>query len=239
MTEADCAACLKLALDAESPGIRRDAVVRVSRATHLTNDVVIRALTTIARTDRNRSVRCAAVRALDKAGTRQVIEPLLEIVSASVEPVDPGDRGSGEVPLAALQGLDLLVARNLLSDEQLKVCERSAIVLLGSHGSRDVRVLSARILRQFRSGAVLTALIDALEQRDFGVVYQSERSLMHLTGEEYDYLADRWRKWRAKTNDPFEGAGRLDYKLYPPEENWWQRTVQVTRETFDGFKPQK
>ena len=182
-------------------------------------------------------VRYAAVRALAKAGVPGAIEPLLEIVSA---PDDGGELTrprSGEVRRAALDGLNPLVANGDLSDEQREACHAAAIHLLGHHRSRDVRISAAGILRHFPEETTLTALINALEQRDFGVVYQSERSLMHLTGRSFDHAADAWRQWRATADDPFEGAGELDYLLHPEEENWWEQTVNGTRQAFAGFKP--
>jgi hypothetical protein len=237
MNESDCAGCLQVALDAQSPDVRREAIIQLSKTSYLTRDVMIRALGSIARTDQSDSVRYAAVRALAKAAVPGVVEPLLAIMSAPEESGEATDVRAGAVRWAALEGLDPLVARGELSAEQREVCRAAAIQWLGKHRSRDVRVSAARLLRHFQTGAVLDALIDALEQRDFGVVYESDRSLMHLTGQRLDYDAATWRRWRASTDDPFAGAGQLDKVLYPEEENWWERTVSSTRETLGGFRP--
>ena len=237
MSEADCAACLQVALDAESPDARREAVVHIARTSRLTSDIVVRALIAITRTDRRESVRLAAVRALAKAGVPGAIEPLIEIVSAPDETGVVSDPRAGAVRRAALEGLAALMARDELSDEQREVCHATAIRLLNRHRSRDVRIAAAGFLRHFPVAATLTALIDALEQRDFGVVYQSERSLMHLTGRTFDHDAAAWRRGLAAVDDPFEHAGRLDHELCPKEESWWARTIDGTRQVFAGFRP--
>ncbi|MFH0981557.1 MAG: HEAT repeat domain-containing protein [Planctomycetota bacterium] len=237
MSEADCAACLEVALDAQSPDARREAVVHIAKTSYLTRDVVVRALTTIAQTDKSGSVRFAAIRALAKAGIPEVVEPLLGIASAPDETGAALQAESGEARWAALEGLDPLVERGELSDAQRETCQVAACRLLNHHRARDVRIAAARLLRHFRDRAVLTTLIDALEQRDFGVVYHSERSLMHLTGQSFDYAAAGWRQWLAATDDPFEQAGRLDAELYPKEPNWWERSLHATRQSFTGFRP--
>jgi len=237
MNEADCAACLRVALDAESADARREAVVQVSKSPHFANEIVVRVLATIARADKSESVRYAAARALAKSEVLGAVEPLVEIVSAPDDSVSGSGPRLGMVCAAALEGLGPFVARGGLSDEQRCACEAAAIDLLKKHLSRDVRLSAARFLRRFPSRGVLNALIDALDQRDFGVVYQSERSLMHLTGETFDCNAAAWRKWLTTTDAPFAGAGLLDHKLYPDEKDWWERTLQTTRETFAGFRP--
>ncbi len=237
MSKQDCAACLEVALDAESPDARREAILHVSKTSYLANDVVIRALATIARTDASDSVRYAAVQALAKSGAPEAVEPLLDIVSAPLEAGLVTRPQAGDVRWAALEGLDHAVSSGQLSDQQRQTCEDAAIHWLGRHRSRDVRISAARMLRHSPSEATLTALIDAVEQRDFGVAYHSERSLMHLTGQTFDHDAAAWRKWRAATDDPFAGAGQLDHELYPEEENWWERTVNGTRRALAGFRP--
>ena len=237
MSEADCAACLQVALDAESPDARREAVVHIARTSRLTSDIVVRVLITVVRTDQSESVRLAAVRALAKAGVPDAIDPLIEIVSAPDETVVAPDARAGGMRQAALEGLDALAVRDELSDAQRETCCAAAIRLLNGHRSRDVRVAAAGFLRHFPAAATLTALVDALGQRDFGVVYQSERSLMHLTGCRFDRDAAAWRQWLATTDDPFEHAGRLNHELYPERESWWARTVNGTRQAFAGFRP--
>ncbi|MHC4065717.1 MAG: hypothetical protein ACYSUI_14635 [Planctomycetota bacterium] len=86
---------------------------------------------------------------------------------------------------------------------------------------------------------MLSPLIDALEQRDFGVVYESERSLMRLTGRTFEYDAPGWREWLAQTEDPFADAGRLDEVLSPPPKGWWRESLENTRRAWASFKPKR
>ncbi len=237
MSKTDCAACLEVALDAQSPDARREAILHVSKTSYLSNDIVIRALGLLARTDASDSVRYAAVQALAKSGAPEAVEPLVEIVSAPLEAGLVTRPQAGDVRWAALEGLDRAVSSGQLSDQQRQMCGDAAIHLLGHHRSRDVRISAARMLRWFPSADALTVLIDALEQRDFGVAYHSERSLMYLTGRTFEHDATAWREWRTATDDPFAGAGQLDHELHPEEAGWWERTVKGTRRVFAGFRP--
>ena len=47
---------------------------------------------------------------------------------------------------------------------------------------RDVRIAAADALKHYRSIDVGRALVDTLDSRDFGVAWQSRRSLIRLTG---------------------------------------------------------
>jgi hypothetical protein len=236
MSEQDCAACVEVALEAPSPDARREAVVHVAKTKYLTDPVVIRALATIARSDESASVRFASVRALTRAGEPADAEPLLAIALEDEDFEDPSDRRYGRIRAAAVQGLDTLSMTGAISDIEREECESIAIGLLRGHRARDVRIAAAAILRHSQSVATLNALIDALDQRDFGVVYESERSLIHLTGQCHNYSAVAWREWLASASDPFRDAGRLDYTLEPEDEGWWDRTVDAARRTVAGFR---
>ena len=236
MTESDCAARLVTALEDESPNARREAIIHVSDSPHVSNTVVVRALARVAQDDPAESVRYVAVRALGKAGTIGSVDPLLDIVAAAYEPAAQRGARPGEVRRAALDELDAMLEEGLLSAPQQERCGQAAVYLLDNHRSRDVRVSSARIMRHFAEDDVLTALIGGLSQRDFGVGYHCHRSLMHLTGQTIDLDASAWRKWRAEADDPFAQRGMLDDELYVEEEDWWDRTVRGTRETFAGFR---
>ena len=237
MNESDCAACLKLALDSESPDVRREAVIQISKTSHLTKDVVVKALGEIARTDSSESVRYAAVRALARAGVPGVIDPLLAVLTAEEERGEPKAIHVGAARCAAMEGLDPLLDLGALNPTQRDTCRAAALECLAKNRVREVRLSAARLLRQFQDVQVLDALIEGLEQRDFGIVYESERSLGHLTGQRFEYDAVAWRQWRAATSEPFAEAGRRDAELYPAGKNWWKQTMDDTRQSLAGFRP--
>ncbi|MCP4589716.1 MAG: HEAT repeat domain-containing protein [bacterium] len=237
MNEGDCAACLETALEAESPDARREAVVHLSKTDQLSNEVVIRGLSTIAETDRSDAVRTSAVRALAKSGAPEAVGPLVKLAFRADEEVEARRPRAGAVRWAAMEGLDPLLRADRLSEEQRQACRTGALRLLRTHRSRDVRLASAVLLAYFPDRDVLEGLIDALDQRDFGVVYQSERSLNHLTGHRFENDSAAWRRWLTSTDDPFADSGRLADELDPKDGNWWDRTVKGTRRAFAGFGP--
>ena len=65
------------------------------------------------------------------------------------------------------------------------------------HNSTDhqVRVSAARALRHFYSRRSVTALLDALATRDFGVAYEAGASVRYLTGVEQDMELAAWQEW--------------------------------------------
>lgn len=237
MNEADCAACLEVALDGDSADARREAVVHLAKTPYLTKDVVLRALATVARNDSSPSVRYAAVRALAQSGAPEAAEPLIQIAASSSISRAETDPRSDDLRWAALDGLDELITLDAVAPVQLHSCRAAAENLVNRHRSRNVRVSAARLLGHFQERSALEALIEALEQRDFGVVYESERSLIHLTGQRFDHDARAWRDWLAATDDPFAGAGQRDDELFPEDPGWWDRTVAATQRTFGGFRP--
>lgn len=239
VTESEAVAYLEQALEADSADVRRDAIVRISKTRYATRDVVLRGFSVIAETDPSSSVRCAAIGALQRGGDPSLAEPMLRILASDAQR-DPNVLPADEtVRCQAAQALGDLVQRGAASAEHEARIRETAIRLLQSDLSRDVRVCSARTLGYLPSPDVLEPLIAGLEQRDFGVVYECERSLMRLTGTTHDHDAEAWRKWLAATDAPFADAGRLDHQLDSRPKNWFARTWDSTRQTFASFRPKE
>ena len=238
MTEADVVTQLKLALQSELPDERRSAIHRIARTRYLPRRVVIDTFGTRARTDHSAAVRCAAVVAL-----RKPRDPGVAATRVAILERDPptGRRRSTcvDVRWEALRTILSLAQDGALPTDQRDRTRDVAAGLLGQDGSRDVRQTAARVLGFLQDRRVLDPLVDALEQRDFGVVYESERSLMRLTGRAFDYDAPAWREWLARTDDPLADAGKLDGLVDPPPKSWWQRSLERTRRTMASFQPKK
>ena len=238
MTEADVVKCVKLALESELPDERRAAIDRLARTRYLQRRVVLDALATIARTDRSGAVRCAAVVAARKSKDPRVVATMVTILEQS-PPSRRSPCTSIDVRWEALRTILALAQAGALPADQREPARRVAARLLGQDRSRDIRQTAARLLGHFQDREVLGPLVDALEQRDFGVVYESERSLMRLTGRSFDYDPPAWREWLAQTENPFADAGELDQVLSPPPKSWWERSVESTRRTMASFRPKK
>ena len=237
MSESDVAKCLKVALADESADERRHAVHRIAASRYLTREVVVDGLSVIARTDASPSVRCAAVAALGRsehAGAAAVLVRVLHQPSTPRMTVT----GSGlDVRWDALRAILALLERSLFPADQLTALREPAAELLSRDRSREVRQTAARVLGYLPDRGVLEPLIDGLEQRDFGVAYESERSLMRLTGHTFDYDPIRWGEWLADTENPFADAGRLDGALNPSPESWWRRSWRRTQQGLATFRP--
>ena len=241
VTEADAYDYLTKALQSELPDVRREAIREIARSRYATHEVVVRALATIALTDPSPSVQCAALAALRAAGGPEAAEAVLAVLEqepGAGEAPWIGPRGAN-VRLAALRTALTLVADQQLAPENRAALQALAARLIREDPSRDIRQCSARVLGYCPHADTLEPLIDALQQRDFGVVYEAEQSLMRLTGRTFDYDAVAWREWLTGTDQPFADAGRLDHLVEPPPKNWWQRSLDGTRRAFETFKPKK
>lgn len=241
VTEADAVAYLKQALESELPDERRQAIDQIAKTRHLNHEVVLEALSTIAGTDRSPAVRCAALGALRRSQDPRIAATLVDILDQpSAEAGRPTVLPpSAEVRLEAMRAVLGLAELGLLPPEQQPSLRDVAVRVIGQDRSRDTRQTAARFLGYCRDQKVLGPLIDALEQRDFGVAYESERSLMRLTGQAFDYDPIAWRRWLEQTNDPFAEAGKLDPVLDAPPKGWWQRSIEKARRTFASFGPRK
>ncbi|HUU82398.1 MAG TPA: hypothetical protein VM243_02735 [Phycisphaerae bacterium] len=241
VTEADAVRYLNQALESELPDDRRDAVDQVARTRYLNHDVVLNALATIARTDGSPAVRCAALVAMRRSQNPRVAATLVEVLEqSSTDPERPtAFPPSADIRLEALRTAIALAGQSHLPAEQQPTLRDMAVRLIGQERSRDIRQAAACLLGYCRDRVVLEPLIAALEQRDFGVVYQSERSLMRLTGQTFDYDPVGWRAWLEQTQDPFAEAGKLDAVLDAPPKGWFKRSIDNTRRTFATFTPKK
>ncbi|MCP4250982.1 MAG: HEAT repeat domain-containing protein [bacterium] len=237
MSESDVARCLKMALENELADERRHAVHRIASSRYLNREVVVDGLSVIARTDTSLSVRCAAVAALGKSEHAGAAAVLVRVLHQPFTPQRTVSGSGIDVRWDALRAILTLLERGVFPGDELDALREPAVDLLGKDRSREVRQTAARVLGYLPDRQVLEPLIDGLEQRDFGVAYESERSLMRLTGHTFDYDPVRWREWLAETENPFADAGRLEGALNPPPENWWRRSWRRTQQGLATFRP--
>jgi hypothetical protein len=150
----------------------------------------------IAQSDPNDTVRAMAIRALnisrDQTATPIFIAALdddsdlvrLEAAKALANIPDPN-----AIPalLRCLEGRreDLPQARNETQE------------------SKDVRIAAADALRHYHTLEVARSLVNQLDQRDFGIAWQSNRSLMALTGRNFWYDESAWLQFLTGPEKPF------------------------------------
>jgi HEAT repeat protein len=220
-TQGRAARYVKDILENPDADVRRGAIEHLAHTRHRESPRVVDVMALAARMDASDLVRCAAARALAERGGPSASATLLTLLdkpSAAEKVLSAGDAVRWE----AVKGLQKLTVDGRMDhEEQTRACE-TGIRLLAGDPSRDVRLVAAQMLGRCGSVESAQALVQALRQSDFGVVYESERSLMRLTGRSGDRDAARWQSWLDSTPDPFADRGRLNEMLDPPaRRSWW------------------
>ncbi len=229
---------LKVALESETPDQRREAVNQVVQSRYAHHNVVATALDAVARTDGSVAVRCAAVRGLRKADSKAAAYTYAAILDPK-QSEEQSRPAPAEVRLDALRGTLGLVEVGEVPEDLRDDLLSLSLDLLDHDRSRDIRQTAARVLGYFPDGLTLDRLINSLDQRDFGVVYEIEHSLMRLTGQTHDHDSVAWRAWLESADDPFADAGKLDHLLIETHEGWWHRSYKSMKRTFYGYLPKK
>ena len=234
-TEGDAARYLERALQHDSADERRDALVRLSETRYADHEISVRTCCTIARTDASPSVRTVAIRLMAESCRSDVVQSLLDVLG------DNGSSGSGAmVHIEALHALYFLQRNEAIPDDRHEAVVAAGARMLRRSSSRDVRIAAARLLGRFPDPDALDALIDGLDDGDFGVVYQVEHSLIHLTGVTHNHDAQSWQRWLDETETPFAMLGQLDHTLEPAgPKHWWQRMAASVKRAIAGFRPKQ
>ncbi len=149
--------------------------------------------------DPDYSVRTAAIRVLNRSRARTYAVP------------QPGNKQK-VVDLIPLYNGGLDDKNELVRLESAKalsnIPDPRSIAPLLSHlenveEAKDVRIAEADALRNFRRADVAQALVRLLQDRDFAVSYQSRKSLVMMTGQDFEYEPAAWLKYLAEHNKPF------------------------------------
>ena len=77
------------------------------------------------------------------------------------------------------------------------------INMLNRDTESEIRGRAAEALGNYQNRRAVQALISALDDDDFGVIYQAEQSLRKLTGEDFPDDSGRWNEWLVGTKNPF------------------------------------
>jgi len=231
---------LFVALQEDDPDRRRQAVRAIARSDVVAQQWAIKAFETIARTDPDPQVRCAAIRALGRSGDSTAVAPLLMILNWRDDPTRVPYPPDDEVRWDATAVLANLAGWQLVTDQDEPQARSTFARLLQEDENRNVRLEAARGTGCLSADrAALDVLVTGLTDRDFGVVYECERSLIKLTGMTFDYDPQAWTDWLGRTSDPFALAGHTPTTLMPERRNWWQRGVQGVRRTIIAWQGER
>jgi len=221
---------------------RREAVVALSRSDELTRDWALDGLDIVARLDESPQVRCVAIRALARTGLPRVMPGLLMILNhrdfrGRVRTPSAPVRVDATRALADLLGLCVATSQPATRPATIHDSLETFCRLLLNDPHRDVRQSAAVALGDLPDRRSLEALIAALTDEDFGVVYRAEQSLIALTGRTFEHDPDAWRDWIEATPDPFARRGQIPPGLIPPSPGRWQAFRRNLREWF-GMRPE-
>jgi HEAT repeat protein len=231
---------LFVALQEDDADRRREAVRAIARSDVVAQQWAVKAFDTIARTDPDPQVRCAAIRALGRTGDPGAVEPLLMILNWQEHPDRVPYPPDGEVRWDATAVLANLAGWALAAEQDQPGARSTFARLLKEDENRNVRLEAARGLGCLDADrSTLDVLVGGLSDRDFGVVYECEQSLIKLTGMTFEYDPQAWTDWLSSTSDPFALAGQTPTTLMPERQTWWQRGVQGVRRTIIAWQGER
>jgi hypothetical protein len=138
----------------------------------------------IARTDPDWLVRATAIRALNRARDARATPLFIKSLTDSSE----------LVRLEACKALANVPDPNA-SPGLVKLVNDPA-------ESRDIRIAAADALRYYKTLEVARTLVNTLDQREFGVSWQSRQSLKVLTGKDLQYDEAAWLTYLSTSSKP-------------------------------------
>lgn len=204
-SESDVQEYCRQAREEPSAGARRAAIEQITKTWHADTPLAIETYAEVARRDENDSVRCAAIRALKNHDAETAAQSMIELMNG-----DSGDdlrEPSATVRWEAMAALYELVSADKIPESNEGTLRTVAIARLNGDPSRDVRLTAARVLGHLPHSDSVEALVGALKQIDFGVVYEAEQSLTRLTGQSFEQNPRRWEEWLRATKDPLDAQG--------------------------------
>jgi len=203
-----------MALEAETADERRQGVIGLSQSRDATSEWAMKVYDTVARTDTDPMVRCAAVRAMAAwAGSQQVPTALKLLKSGTVKIPDVRP-APGPVRWEAAKLLENIAREGGYEDSQKDEIVATLLDRAIKDQDRLVRLTVIETLGYFPQQPVPTTLVDVIGmEEDFALQRAAESALIMLTGVTHHYDVDAWRKWLAETPNPFEHAGEMPDEL--------------------------
>lgn len=215
---------LDQALGSEIPDERRAGVIGFAESCDGTSEWAAKVFDTIARTDSDAMVRCAALRAMFRVAGPDRVPTLLKILNSADSEVDGVRPAPGPVRWEAAKLLEYHVDQGRYDPEQIDLVVQALLGRLAKDSDRNVKLAVIETMAYFSRRPIPGALIDALQTDDYAVKHACERALITLTGVTHNHDAAAWRAWLAATDDPFKNAGQLSPDdLEPPKKRWWER----------------
>lgn len=218
----------RIALEAEQADQRRDAVARIGESRYADREDAFHVLDAVARTDPAIQIRCIAIRTLARYDDARPIGTLLTVLQAK-NTTDQALPPDDDLRWETVSALATLADKGVMDESQSKLVCPVLTKLLETDPSRNVRIVAAKALAEFKDQQVLLPLIRSLRNEDFGIADRAEQSLIALTGVTHYYDADAWEAWVAQTKDPFANAGQIPQTTRPAGPTWWDKQKRAWR----------
>jgi hypothetical protein len=200
---------LDMALEAPQADDRRRGVIGLARSQDGRSEWALKVYDTIARTDNDTMVRCAAVKAMGPTAGSEQVPTLLKILSSQTVRQAEVRPAAGALRWEAAKVLLAVVDGSRYAPSQRADIVKSLLERLTKDNDRNVRLTAIDTLAYFAESPVPAALVEALHEDDYAIQHGAELSLIALTGVTHHHDAAAWRAWLNSVKDPFEKAGQI------------------------------
>lgn len=212
------------ALEGRTADERRRNVIDLAESKDAQADWAVKTFDSIARTDVDATVRCAAIGGLSKSADQRSVTSLIKITEAIDGDGPDVKRAAPVVRWDAIRLLARIVDRHTYEELQRPDIVRCLIERAKSDVDRNVRLTAIDTLAYFAEQPIPSCLVECLDSDDFAIRNAAEKSLIALTGATHQHDADAWRTWLASHPDPFAEAGKSPPELQnrkTAERSWW------------------
>lgn len=228
-----------IAFSDADPDARRDALTRLAKSKEFNRDWAIKGYVTVALLESNDQTRCIAIRALARTRDPRALETLLQIMNFEQSPPGEVRPPTAIVRWDAALGLAELAEQGV-PPEHAERLRGTLLAALKDDPDYHVRAAAARGLGCFAADEVVAALIAAIRDEKFAVVYAAEASLVRLTGVTQRCSAVAWDEWYEQNRAAaFAAAGQVPESRRPLYRNGWEQAWWNTRQAWQFFFPGK
>lgn len=179
------ARAVRMMEDRKSADVRRRGMNGLVRWDFAQRDPYTRRYRQIAEAETDAMARAVALRAANRSRDDHARSLFIKALSDS-SPLVRLEAAKGLISLPAPEAVaPLIAAVNNPAEE------------------KDVRIAAAEALKHYQQLDVARALAARLNERDFGVAWQSRRSLRRLTGRDHGYDESAWLEYLTGPDKPF------------------------------------
>lgn len=220
-----------VAVSAEDPDQRREAVIKIAKSKQHDADWAIRGYIAIALFETDSQARCVAIRALARTRDPRAAETLIKILNYTEYPPQDVRPPEAVCRVDATLGLGDLVGAGAITDPERSTAQTIFAERLEMDRDRNVRLNAARGLCHYQNREAVDALVAALKDEDFGVVNQCEQSLTVLTGQTFACSQTAWETWIDQNQaNLFAAAGQIPESKRPLYTTKWEQLQYQTKQ---------